>query len=60
MSKDDPTIQAVREARQLISEKVGHDPRKLVDYYRQLQERHHERLVTRSGQRSESEEESAA
>lgn len=60
MKKDDPTIQAVREARQLISAKVGHDPRKLVDYYRQLQERHQERLITRSTQGPENEEESAA
>lgn len=60
MRKDDPTIQAVREARQRISAKVGHDPRKLVDYYRQLQERHRERLITSSTQRSENKGESAA
>ncbi|HTU90714.1 MAG TPA: hypothetical protein VMF69_11615 [Gemmataceae bacterium] len=60
MKKADPTIQAVREARQRISAEVGHDPRKLVDYYRQLQERHRERLITSSTQRSESEEENAA
>lgn len=58
MKKDDPTIQAVREARQRISAKVGHDPRKLVDYYRQLQERHHQRLIPRSTQPSEGEGES--
>lgn len=60
MKKTDATIQAIRDARQRISEKVGHDPRKLVDYYRQLQERHHERLITRSEQRPDSKEDSAA
>ena len=46
--KDDPVIAAVREARHRISEAVGHDPRKLVEYYRQLQERHRDRLVSAS------------
>ena len=36
---DDPVIQAVREARHRISESVGHDPHRLVAYYRQRQER---------------------
>jgi len=36
MMKDDPTIEAVREARHRISEIVGHDPRKLVEHYRRL------------------------
>ena len=46
MKKEDPTIDAVRDARHRISESVAHDPRKLVDYYRRLQERHRERLIT--------------
>ncbi len=60
MMKDDPTIQAVRDARHRISEAVGHDPRKLVEHYRQLQERHRERLVSQPKPRQEDEEESAA
>jgi hypothetical protein len=60
MTKDDPTIKAVRDARQRISASVGHDPRKLVEYYRQLQERHRERLVPRPTRHSGSEGESAA
>ncbi len=55
MMKDDPTIKAVREARHRISELVGHDPRKLVEHYRQLQERHRERLVSQPTQPSASE-----
>lgn len=58
--KDDPTIQAVRDARHRISETVDHDPRKLVEYYRQLQERHHERLIAKPKQSSTTEAENAA
>jgi hypothetical protein len=58
--KDDPTIAAIREARHLISESVCHDPRKLVEYYRQLQQRHRERLVSRSGAQSELKDEHVA
>jgi hypothetical protein len=45
--KDDPTITAIREARRTISAAVNHDPRQLVAHYRELQERHRERLVSR-------------
>lgn len=45
--KDDPVVQAVRDARHQISESVGHDLRKLVEYYRQRQEKHLDRLVSR-------------
>ena len=60
MMKDDPTIQAVRDARRRISATVGHDPRKLVEHYRRLQERHRERLVSQPGHRPESEGEDGA
>jgi len=59
MMKDDPTIRAVRDARRRISESFGHDPRKLVEHYRQLQERHRDRLIEQP-KRSETEGESAA
>ena len=36
--RDDPVIQALREVRHRISESVGHDPQRLVAYYRQRQE----------------------
>ena len=42
---EDPTIKAVGDARHRISQIVDHDPRKLVEYYRRLQEHHHERLL---------------
>ena len=42
--RDDPVIEAVREVRHRISESVGHDPQRLVAYYRQRQERRRNRL----------------
>lgn len=60
MMKDDPTIKAVRDARHRISEKVGHDPRKLVEHYRRLQQRHRQRLVSQPTQPSGTEGENAA
>ncbi|HKI32348.1 MAG TPA: hypothetical protein VKA46_10805 [Gemmataceae bacterium] len=60
MMKDDPTIKAVRDARRRISALVGHDPRKLVEHYRQLQERHRERLISHPPQHPGTEGETAA
>ena len=45
--KDDPVIQAVRDARHQISESIDHDPQKLVEYYRQRQAKYSGRLVIR-------------
>lgn len=42
--KNDPTIDAVRRARHQISEMVGHDPRKLVEYYQEFQKQFADRL----------------
>jgi hypothetical protein len=58
--KDDPTIKAVRDARHRISESVDHDPRKLVEHYRQLQKRHQDRIVSRPGRKPGKEGEDAA
>jgi hypothetical protein len=47
MMQPDPTIDRIREARRQISEQCGHDPRKLVEYYRRLeQETYAHRLIT--------------
>ncbi len=43
--KEDPLISAIREARHKISASVNHDPGKLVEHYKKLQERHKDRLV---------------
>lgn len=46
--KDDPTIKRIREVRHIISEKCGHDPKTLIEYYVALQKKHKERLLTLS------------
>jgi hypothetical protein len=35
----------VRKARHEISEELGHDPRKLIEHYINLQQQHRDRLV---------------
>lgn len=44
-TKADPVIEEVRQARHQISESVGHDPARLVEYYMKLQEQYRERLL---------------
>ena len=58
--KDDPIIEAVRRVRHQISESVGHDPRKLLEYYRERQERYEGRLVCRESDSSKPREENTA
>ena len=43
--KPDPVIDSVRAARHAISERCGHDPKKLVEYYLQRQEALRDRLA---------------
>ncbi len=44
--KPDSTLADIRETRHLISEEFGHDPKRLVEHYIQLQQRHRDRLVS--------------
>jgi len=44
MQSDSP-LERIRKARCQISEECGHDPKRLVEYYMNLQERYHDRLV---------------
>jgi hypothetical protein len=44
MQPDSP-LERIRKARWQISEECGHDPKRLVEYYMKLQERHKDRLV---------------
>jgi len=55
MMKDDPAIECIREVRHVISGKFGHDPKKLVEYYIELQKKHKERTITLSDVREASE-----
>jgi len=43
--QDDPTIARIRETRHRISERCGHDPQKLVDYYIELQKKYQDRIL---------------
>ena len=43
--KDASVLQYIREVRHRISQECDHDPKKLVEYYMRLQERHKERLL---------------
>jgi|GEM_PF-851103 len=45
MIEDDPTITRIRKSRHSISEKFGHDPGSIVEYYVELQKKHNERFV---------------
>jgi hypothetical protein len=58
--KADPTIDAIREIRHQISASVDHDAKKLVEHYRKLQERHPERIRSRSIEQATLEMEKAA
>lgn len=42
---NDHPIDVVREAGRKISEQFNHDPRKLVEHYKELQQRHEDRLI---------------
>jgi hypothetical protein len=48
----DPVIDEIREIRHRISEEFGHDPAKLVEHYRLLQERYANRLIAKPEERS--------
>jgi len=58
--KSDPTIDAIRKVRHQISVSVDHDPRKLVEHYRKLQERHQDRVVSRNVVETKPKDENAA
>jgi len=44
-TKNDPVIDEIRQERHRISEECGHDPQRLVAYYRKLQEQYQDRLI---------------
>jgi hypothetical protein len=48
MLKDDPIISRIRETRHQISEQFQHDPKKLIEHYIELQEKHKVRLLERN------------
>jgi len=45
MTTPDPLVDDVREVRHRISERFGHDPARLIEYYMKLQEQYRDRLI---------------
>jgi len=50
-TKDDPTITRIRDARRRVSERGGHDPQEVVDYYIELQRQYQHRLIVDASQK---------
>ncbi|MBC8184595.1 hypothetical protein H8E88_26165 [candidate division KSB1 bacterium] len=48
MTKNDPTISQIRETRHQISERFNHDPKKIVEYYIELQKKYSHRFLDES------------
>lgn len=53
MGKVDQGVETVRRAREEISREHDNDPRRLVEYYMALQERHKDRLIDRVSQQAD-------
>ena len=47
--KDDPAIKRIRDVRHQISEEHGHDPKRLVAYYMELQRQRQEEIRLKDG-----------
>ncbi len=43
--KTDPSIDQIRKVRYQISAKFDHDPKQLIQYYIELQKKHHSRII---------------
>ena len=57
-NKEGP-FERIRRVRHDISEEFGHDPRRLVDYYIELQASHADRMVSTVAPREEAKRETA-
>jgi hypothetical protein len=51
--KDDPAIEQIREVRHRISAEFGHDTKRLIDHYRELEKKYADRLVRPTQKRRE-------
>ncbi len=49
--KHDPTIDEIRKIRQEISRRFGNDPKRIIEYYIQLQKERPNRLIFSSNAR---------
>lgn len=58
--KPDPLVDEVRAARKKISARFGHDPKRIGEYYRALQEQYRDRFVKQPRKTKPTVDESAA
>ena len=47
---DEPLLDEIRRVRHQISASIGHDPRRIVAYYAELQRQHQGRVIDLSGE----------
>ena len=47
---DEPLLDEIRRVRHMISERIGHDPQRIAEYYAQLQRQYSDRIVNLSGE----------
>ncbi len=45
MKKTDPGLEHIREIRHKISEEHAHDPKRLIEHYRQIEEKYKDRIL---------------
>ena len=57
--RNDETIKQIREARGRISEQFGHDPKRLIEHYMELQKQYHDRLLPQNTHGEEQEQKAA-
>lgn len=48
----DPTIEKIREIRHQISDRFQHDPKKIIEYYMEMQKKYKDRLLEESIEKS--------
>lgn len=47
--RPDPTVERIRQVRHEISEECDHDPKKLVEYYKEYQKKFSGKLIRNPG-----------
>ncbi len=58
MPESDPPIDEIRAIRHRLSAEHGHDPRRIVEFYREIQNRYRDRLIQAPSQEPSTDEES--
>ena len=58
--KPDPPIDEIRKIRHEISAEYNHDPSRIVEFYREFQERHKDRMISPGSQPPKTKDDNAA